>query len=141
VEKKDQLSYSMFSTDVKSLKSLSAIFPMLFFIASAVIIYITMTRMIENQRTLMGVLKALGYSNLDIMLHYQTYPVLVGVLGSIAGSLMGVFVVGEALLSLFNTLYNLPAVESAVRPGHCFSVFSRAIMRAGRSSDWFRPNL
>ena len=117
VEKKDQLSYSMFSTDVKSLKSLSAIFPMLFFIASAVIIYITMTRMIENQRTLMGVLKALGYSNLDIMLHYQTYPVLVGVLGSIAGSLMGVFVVGEALLSLFNTLYNLPAVESAVRPG------------------------
>ncbi|HYE81997.1 MAG TPA: FtsX-like permease family protein [Clostridia bacterium] len=112
VEKKDQLSYSMFSSDVKSLKSLAAIFPMLFFIASAVIIYITMTRMIENQRTLMGVLKALGYSNLNIMLHYQTYPILVGVLGSIAGSLMGVFVVGEALLNLFNTIYNLPTVET-----------------------------
>jgi len=108
VEKKDQISYSMFSTDVKSLKSLAAIFPLLFFIASAVIIYITMTRMIENQRTQMGVLKALGYSNLDIMLHYQTYPLLVGILGSILGAFIGVFFIGEGLLGIFNLLYDLP---------------------------------
>ncbi len=113
VEKKNQISYSMFSTDVSSLESMAAIFPMLFFIASAVIIYITMTRMIENQRTLMGVFKALGYSNRDIMLHYQTYPILVGVLGSIIGSLMGVFLVGKGLLSLFNMLYNLPTGDTA----------------------------
>ena len=116
IEKKDQISYSMFSSDVKALKSMAAIFPMLFFIASAVIIYITMTRMIENQRTLMGVLKALGYSNLDIMLHYQTYPMLVGVLGSIIGSLLGVFLVGRGMLSLFNTIYNLPIGETKVHP-------------------------
>lgn len=114
VEKKDQLSYSMFSTDVGSLESMSAIFPMLFFIAASVIIYITMTRMIENQRTQMGVLKALGYSNLDIMLHYQTYPLLVGIVGSIIGSLTGVFLVGRSLLSLFNMLYNLPIGDTAV---------------------------
>jgi putative ABC transport system permease protein len=117
VEKKDQLSYSMFRSDVNSLESLSAIFPMLFFIASAVIIYITMTRMIENQRTLMGVLKALGYGNLEIMLHYQTYPLLVGILGSIIGALIGVFFVGEELLKLFNMVYNLPIGETVVHPG------------------------
>lgn len=116
-EKKDQLSYSMFTTDVNSLRSMAAVFPMLFFIASAVIIYITMTRMIENQRTLMGVLKALGYSNLDIMLHYQTYPVLVGVLGSTAGTLIGVFCIGEGLLGLFNMIYKLPTGEPVVRAG------------------------
>ncbi len=117
VERKDQLSYSMFNTDVSSLESMAAIFPMLFFIASAVIIYITMTRMIENQRTLMGVLKALGYSNWDIMLHYQTYPLLVGILGSIIGSLVGVYVVGDALLGLFNTFYNIPTGDTAVHMG------------------------
>lgn len=117
IERKDQLSYSLFSSDVKSLRSLSKAFPMLFFIAAAVIIYITMTRMIENQRMLMGVLKALGYGNLDIMLHYQTYPMLVGVLGSIIGALLGVFLVGRALLGLYNMLYNLPAIEIAVRLG------------------------
>lgn len=114
VEKKDQLSYSMLNSDINSFKSMAAVFPMLFFIASAVIIYITMTRMIENQRTLMGVLKALGYSNSGIMLHYQTYPLLVGILGSIIGALMGVFLVGKGLLSLFNSIYNLPIGETAV---------------------------
>lgn len=107
-ERKDQASYSMFHTDEVSLRSLSAVFPMLFFIASAVIIYITMTRMIENQRTQMGILKGLGYSNRDITLHYLTYPILVGILGSILGSLIGIFFAGEMLLDIFNILYNLP---------------------------------
>ncbi|WP_246240405.1 ABC transporter permease [Anaerocolumna sedimenticola] len=105
VEKKDQISYSTFSTDVESLKSTSAFFPMLFFIAAAVIIYITMTRMIENQRIQMGTFKALGYTNLEIMLHYQTYPLMVGILGSIAGSLIGVFIVGKSMLDMMNMVY------------------------------------
>ncbi|HWQ80518.1 MAG TPA: FtsX-like permease family protein [Anaerovoracaceae bacterium] len=112
IEKKDQISYNMFHTDETSLKSLAAIFPMLFFIASAVIIYITMTRMIENQRMLMGVLKALGYSNLEITLHYLTYPLLVGVLGSVLGSLLGIFFAGRSLLNIFNTMYNIPMKAS-----------------------------
>ncbi|MTI54319.1 ABC transporter permease [Geosporobacter ferrireducens] len=114
IERKNQISYSMFDADVTALNSMAAVFPMLFFIASAVIIYITMTRMIENQRTQMGVLKALGYSNLDIMLHYQTYPLLVGVLGSIAGAVMGVFIVGRGLLNMFNMMYSLPIEGTAV---------------------------
>ncbi len=113
IERKDQTSYAMFHSDETGLKSMAAIFPLLFFIASAVIIYITMTRMIENQRMLMGVLKALGYSNGDIMLHYQTYPLLVGILGSVLGSLIGVFFVGEGLLNMFNSLYNIPTGDSA----------------------------
>ncbi len=117
VEKKDQTSYSMFHSDETGLKSMAAIFPMLFFIASAAIIYITMTRMIENQRTLMGVLKALGYRDWDIMLHYQTYPLLVGILGSILGSLIGIFFIGKGLLGVFNSFYNLPTENSSAHLG------------------------
>ena len=117
VERKDQLSYSTYSGEITSLQSITSIFPLLFFIASAVIIYITMTRMIENQRTLMGVLKGLGYSNLQIMLHYQTYPLLVGLLGSIIGSLIGVFIVGSSLIGLFNLMYNLPVEKTAIDAG------------------------
>ena len=113
VERENQTSYSMFHSDEQGLQSMAAVFPILFFIASAVIIYITMTRMIENQRMLMGVLKGLGYSNRDITLHYLTYPVLVGILGSILGSLTGVFYIGEFLLGFFNILYNIPTGETA----------------------------
>lgn len=107
-EKKDQISYSSFSSEIDSLKATSAFFPMLFFIAAAVIIYITMTRMIENQRIQMGTFKALGYCNLEIMLHYQTYPLMVGILGSIAGSLIGVFIVGQGMLDMMNMVYKIP---------------------------------
>ncbi len=113
IERKDQTSYAMFHSDEVGLKSMAAIFPMLFFIVSAVIIYITMTRMIENQRTQMGVLKALGYSNWQIMLHYQNYPLLVGILGSVFGSLIGVFFAGKGLLNMFNALYNIPTGNPA----------------------------
>ncbi len=116
-ERKDQTSYSMFHTDEVSLRSMSAVFPMLFFIASAVIIYITMTRMIQNQRTQMGILKGLGYSNWDITFHYLTYPILVGILGSIIGSLTGIFFVGEKLLNIFNILYDIPTVGSSANLG------------------------
>ncbi|MBN7773915.1 ABC transporter permease [Clostridium aminobutyricum] len=117
VERKDQTSYAMFHSDETGLKSMAAIFPMLFFIASAAIIYITMTRMIENQRTLMGVLKALGYSDWNIMLHYQTYPLLVGVLGSIVGSLIGIVFIGKGLLNIFNAFYNLPTEHLPIHLG------------------------
>lgn len=117
VERKDQTSYGMFHSDETGLKSMAAIFPMLFFIASAAIIYITMTRMIQNQRTLMGVFKALGYSDWSIMLHYQTYPLLVGALGSILGSLIGISFIGKGLLSVFNTFYNLPTENSSAQLG------------------------
>ncbi|MBB6218583.1 putative ABC transport system permease protein [Anaerosolibacter carboniphilus] len=128
IERKDQISYSTFDADVTSLKSMAAVFPMLFFIASAVIIYITMTRMIENQRTQMGVLKALGYSNLDIMLHYQTYPLLVGILGSITGSIMGVFIVGSGLLNLFNMMYSLPIKETTIHGSLVLPAASLALL-------------
>lgn len=114
IERKNWVSYAAFDSDISSLKSMSSVFPMFFFVVSAVIIYITMTRMIENQRTQMGALKALGYSNLHILLHYQTYPILVGVLGSIIGSLLGVFVVGKGLIGIFNDIYNLPLEKMVV---------------------------
>ncbi len=117
VERKDQTSYAMFHSDEVGLRSMAAIFPLLFFIASAAIIYITMTRMIENQRMLMGVFKGLGYSDWNIMLHYQTYPLLVGILGSILGSLIGILFAGKGLLGIFNNFYNLPTEHSSAHLG------------------------
>lgn len=108
VEKPDQRIYNTINNKLTSLGSLSTAFPLIFFIASAVIIYITMTRMIENQRTQIGVLKSLGYGKMNIVLHYQTYPVVVGVLGCILGDVLGTFVIGNGLAEVFNAEYRIP---------------------------------
>jgi putative ABC transport system permease protein len=124
-ERKNQLGYAAFENELRTLRAMIGIFPILFFIVSAVIIYITMTRIIENQRTQIGVLKALGYGNGAILLHYLTYPFLVGVLGSIAGSLAGIFVINRGLLDMFGTQYNLPVQGTAV---HAESVLPAALL-------------
>lgn len=59
----------------------------------------------------MGLLKALGYTNSDIMLYYQIYPLLVGILGSFIGTLIGIFYVGSTLLNIFITISRVIEVE------------------------------
>lgn len=107
VEKDDQLSYSTFTKETESLSSFGKVLPLIFFAVAALIIYITMTRLIENQRGQMGVLMALGYSNVRIYSHYLSYASIVGIIGSITGTAAGTFA-GAYLLWVYNTIYKLP---------------------------------
>lgn len=107
IPKKDQLSYNTFASEIAQLNSISGFFPILFLIVAAAIIYITMNRIIENQRVQIGTLKALGYSNIQIMVHYLSYAFLIGLAGSVIGSLLGLWL-GEQMMLMYNTMYQLP---------------------------------
>lgn len=100
---------------MKGLKSTGGAFPVIFFIVAAVIIYITMGRMVENQRTQIGVLKAFGFSNLQVLLHYLSYSVLIAILGSVIGSIFGMFL-GKAFTELENAYFNLPVADMKMYP-------------------------
>lgn len=114
--KEDQLSYNTFSGEIEQLSSISGLFPILFLIVAATIIYITMNRIIENQRIQIGTLKALGYSNLQIMVHYLSYAAITGLAGSALGSLAGIYL-GQQLMVLYNTFYQLPLERTAPHYG------------------------
>ncbi|MGE5583232.1 MAG: FtsX-like permease family protein [Bacillota bacterium] len=107
IPKKDQLSYNTFAGEIVQLKSISGFFPILFLIVAAAIIYITMNRIIENQRVQIGTLKALGYSSLQITIHYLSYAFLIGLAGSVIGSLFGLYL-GKQIMLMYNTMYQLP---------------------------------
>ena len=88
---------------------------MFFFIMAAVIIYITMGRMVDNQRTQIGVLKAFGFSNLQVLFHYLSYSVLIGILGSAIGAVLGMYL-GKAFTDLENSYFNLPVADMKMYP-------------------------
>ena len=115
IKKEDQLSYNSFVNEIKSLEAMGNVFPLIFFAVASLIIYITMSRMMENQRNQMGILMALGYSDLSIFIHYLSYASIVGVLGSISGFFPGVFA-GSYMLSLYNNMYKLPYSEVQTYP-------------------------
>ncbi len=115
VERENQISSKMLSEELKGLKSTGGAFPIIFFIVAAVIIYITMGRMVENQRTQIGVLKAFGFSNLKVLFHYLSYAAFIAIIGSVLGSIFGMYL-GKAFTELENSYFNLPVAEMKMYP-------------------------
>lgn len=115
IDKDDQISNSMLSTEMEGLESMGSAFPIVFFIVAAVIIYIMMGRMVENQRTQIGILKALGFTDMQVLFHYLSYSIFIAVTGSILGSIFGMYL-GAGLTKLENMYFHLPLTEMRIYP-------------------------
>lgn len=101
-------STEMIRSEVEQFKSLSRIFPLLFFAVSALIVLTTMTRMVDNQRMQIGVLKALGYRDGQILRHYLSYGFYPSLIGSCAGLLAGRYTLPGFMWGLESYIYRLP---------------------------------
>lgn len=102
VAKSDQSSVSNINANIQQFKLLSAVFSFMFFLVTALITQSTIIRMVENQRSQIGVLKALGYSKKRILWHYTSYGVYMGLLGAFLGLLIGPAVFGKILIPWLN---------------------------------------
>ena len=107
---KDQPSFSQLQSDLDTVKAISASFPYIFFLVASVIIFISMSRTVQSERGQIGIMKALGINTPTIMLHYLSYSVLCGLVGSIAGNLLGVFLLPRFMLNVYSALYTFPAI-------------------------------
>lgn len=115
IDRENQISNKMLSEEMRGLQSMAGAFPVVFFIVAAVIIYIMMSRMVENQRTQIGVLKALGFSNMQVLYHYLSYSVFIAITGSAIGSIFGMYL-GAAFTNLENMYFHLPLADMRMYP-------------------------
>ena len=81
--------YSSFKGDSEKVDAVAKIFPVFFIIIAALVCLNTMSRMVEEQRIIIGTYKALGYSSLKIIMKYITYASIAAVLGSVIGVIIG----------------------------------------------------
>ncbi len=83
------IGYVCFESDTNVVQSVAGVFPVFFFLVAALVCLTTMTRMIDDQRTQIGILKALGYSSSSIMLKYMVYSGSATLFGSVFGIAAG----------------------------------------------------
>jgi len=83
--KEQTFNYAQISETIYNNRLMSSVIPLVLFIIEAIILFLAMSRIMDSQRKQVGIMKALGVRNRKIMLHYMGYPVLVGIVGSIAG--------------------------------------------------------
>lgn len=98
ITRKDNRSVSHVASEIKQFKVISGVFPIMFFLVTALVTLSTMSRLVEEQREQIGILKALGYSKSTIVFHYSSYGVLVGLLGAALGAAVGPVLIGRTLI-------------------------------------------
>ncbi|MBR6801916.1 MAG: FtsX-like permease family protein [Eubacteriaceae bacterium] len=106
--------YSGYVENTQRIDRVAVVFP-IFFVAVAMLVSLTtMSRMVEEQRTQIGTMKALGYSNLSIMSKYIIYAVSASILGSIMGLAAGFTVLPTVIYNAYRSMYVLPELKPMI---------------------------
>ena len=100
------VGYACFENDSTIVDGVARVFPIFFFIVAALVCMTTMTRMVEEQRTQIGVLKALGYSNKTIIGKYLWYSGSAATIGCVAGFLIGCYVFPVVIWHAYGMMYD-----------------------------------
>ena len=99
--------YNSFIQDTESIKNISKVFPIVFFMVALLISLTSMTRMVEEQRTQIGTLKALGYNKLQIASKYVIYAGLACVIGGVLGMSVGFVLLPQIIWTMYQMMYQM----------------------------------
>ncbi len=142
--RKDQISHRYLTEEFRQLEQMATLFPAIFLSVAAFLLNVVLSRLMATQRGQIAILKAFGYSNAAIVMHFLKLALLIAAVGLLLGIAGGAWM-GSGLAGLYRDVYRFPYLDFAVQPGvigvsaaYCFlcamvgTVFS--VMRAARES-------
>ncbi len=110
-------SYSFLRDEFKQLKTTAFMIPVIFLGVAAFLLHIVSTRLVSKEREQIATLKALGYDNWTIALHYLKFISVISSLGSIVGIFLGIYL-GELMTNLYGMYYRFPDLRALFNPLH-----------------------
>ena len=113
--RKDQVSHRFLTEEFRQLETSSRIFPVIFIGVATFLLHVVISRTVGTQREQIAGLKAFGYSNLDIGMHYVTMVLLIVLLGVAGGVVVGVWF-GKSLGGVYMEFYRFPYLMYELRP-------------------------
>ena len=125
-----------YAQDAERVGNLANVFPVIFFLVAALACLTTMTRMVEDQRTQIGSLKALGFSRWAISKKYIGYAFWASLLGGLIGLAVGCTLIPAVIANAFNIMYNIPALQFKVQPVVCVLAVLAAVVCTTGAGLW-----
>ena len=102
----ENAGYSSFDSNSSIVSNIAKIFPVFFFLIAALVCMTTMTRMVDEQRAQIGILKALGYSNAQVVGKYMFYSGSAALIGALLGFFVGCKVFPMAIWNAYTMMYD-----------------------------------
>ncbi|SCJ25619.1 outer membrane-specific lipoprotein transporter subunit LolE [uncultured Clostridium sp.] len=127
LDRRDNAGFSGYDEDAARVTAVADVFPVLFFLVAALVSLTTMTRMVEEQRTHIGVLKALGYRPWAVAFKYVAYALLSTLLGCALGMMAGFWGLPRVISSVYAILYTVPPVQTPFIPSYAIGATLLAV--------------
>ena len=123
----DTSSYVTYQGEIDEGKTYVGVFSGLFLFIAMLSVITTMTRVVKNQRTQIGTLKALGFSDKKIILHYIGYGFWISVFASIIGLVLGYYFIGNVFINLEMAFFEIPNGHPAIN-SQCYIVATLVVL-------------
>lgn len=104
--REDNTGYNTFESNVDIVSNIAKIFPVFFFLVAALVVMTTMTRMVDEQRSQIGVFRALGYKNRSIRNKYLFYSGSASFIGAILGFVLGSKLYPAVIWKAYTMMYD-----------------------------------
>lgn len=117
LDRSKNLGAESFRSDAGRMDQIAAVFPLMFFLVAALVSLTTMTRMVEEERVLIGTYKALGYSNARITSKYLIYAVVASAVGAAVGIALLSQFLPWFIMNAYSIMYMVPCMPTPVNPG------------------------
>lgn len=126
--------YSHYAEDCDRVDAIAAVFPIFFILVAALVCSTTMTRMVEEQRTQIGTLKALGYSRFTIISQYILYALAASIPGGFAGLVLGFNTLPRVIYVCYTSMYSQPYLISEFKWDYAAGCIVAACLCTGLSA-------
>lgn len=105
--REDQISHAFVSSEIDQLSTMSNVLPPIFLVVAAFLVNVVISRLIATERNEIGLMKAFGYTDADVVLHYLKLVAAIALLGLVLGAALGTWM-GRLLAGLYTEYFSFP---------------------------------
>ncbi len=127
--RKNQMSHRLLSEEMKQLRTSSRIYPVIFICVAAFLLNVVMSRIINTQREQIAILKAFGYNDFAVGVHYAQMVIMIIAAGVVAGIAAGIWL-GKMMGNMYMEFYRFPVFIYTLHPEVLIAAVSVSVLSA-----------
>ena len=136
LDRNSNYGFVSYDQNATRMDNLANMFPVIFFVVAALVCLTTMTRMVEEERTQIGAIKAMGYGTGAITWKFLIYGMLAAVGGTLVGAVIGTTLIPWVIFTSYGIMYVLPELQISVHWGLCLGAGAAGLVCTVGATLW-----